>query len=163
MERLADRMELPDERYIRYCMDFFRELKRQGSLFRKKAFIKTFINNLTVNSDNVVLDYTIPIAEGEKFAYRLAWLPQLAKSRYFSLVLPFPRSRFKADGPEAKPWLNTGRAGAKPGAFKAVHRLGGEERARNQRGEPDSRIWGRHGRVGGRGMRPAAGWGCLPR
>jgi hypothetical protein len=89
MERLADRMELPDERYIRECICSFMELLRQGSLNKQKAFMKTFISNLTVNSDNVVLDYTILFAEGEKFAYRLAWLPQLAQSKYFSLILPF--------------------------------------------------------------------------
>jgi len=36
--------------------------------------MKTFISNLTVNPDNVVLDYAIPLAEGDKLSYRLPWL-----------------------------------------------------------------------------------------
>ena len=61
-QELAERrLELADEATVSACVNELRNLLTDSSLAERKSFIRSFVKEIKVRSDEVLLTYTIPI------------------------------------------------------------------------------------------------------
>ncbi len=56
----ASKVQLPDERSVREALEDLREMLNDSPLCETRAFIRSFVKEVRVTSDEVVLTYTMP-------------------------------------------------------------------------------------------------------
>jgi site-specific DNA recombinase len=57
----ARRVELADEETVAHCVSDLRNLLSESSLAERKSFVRSFVKEVKVTGDNVLLTYTIPM------------------------------------------------------------------------------------------------------
>ena len=60
-ELSARRVELADEETVAHCVSDLRNLLSESSLAERKSFVRSFVKEVKVTGDNVLLTYTIPM------------------------------------------------------------------------------------------------------
>ncbi|MDH5365026.1 MAG: recombinase family protein, partial [Dehalococcoidia bacterium] len=60
-ELSARRVELADEETVAHCVSDLRNLLSESSLAERKSFVRSFVKEVKVTGDSVLLTYTIPM------------------------------------------------------------------------------------------------------
>jgi site-specific DNA recombinase len=75
------RVELASPEIVRSYVADLRDLLTRSELAERRAFIRSFVNEVRVTDDEVVINYTLPLLSNGSFVDRIGVLPIVQHGR----------------------------------------------------------------------------------